>query len=572
MKEKKLLRKEKKLLFYINYLPLSITILIIFFTTLYYFFLSKNILVIILGLLAILLFFCISSVAKRKFVDYILKLRDKKKKENIKLLRSNRVYKSLFERNKSIILLIDIENGNIIDANRSACKFYGYSRDKLLTMNISDINSTLTKEKIMEEMKNAIEYEKNHFNFSHKLGNGEFKDVIVTSSPINYQNKTVLFSVVNDITNEKHMKKELEQSEEQFKTLFDFINIGLGFKNKNGDFIKVNKKLCQMLGYDESYFLNRNFRDISTKECNKKEDILFKKLINKEISNYSMEKFYIKKDGTTFNAILTMTSMLDENKNIKNILFSIIDITKIKEKDRLLAQQSKMALMGEMIGNIAHQWKQPLSLISMSNTLLKMSREQEGLFSDEQKDEALDNIDNSVTHLNETIDDFRNFFKPDKEKKYFDIKKIYEKMYRLIKSQFENNNIKLIPNIDNIELYGYPNEILQVLINIIKNAKDELCKDDSKMEKLIFIDSYKKDNLYIIKIKDNAGGIPKEIIGNIFDPYFTTKEEENGTGIGLYMSKQIIDGMDGRIKAHNVSFEYDNKRYTGAEFIIEFKG
>lgn len=240
----------------------------------------------------------------------------------------------------------------------------------------------------------------------------------------------------------------------------------------------------------------------------------------------------------------------------------------IIEKERLLVQQSKMALMGEMIGNIAHQWKQPLSLISMSNALIQIGRTNTMTVEEKEIDEAVENIDNSVRHLSETIDDFRNFFRPSKEKSFFHIRKVFNKTFRLIDSQFKNNLITIQEEIEDIEGYGYENELLQVIINILKNAKDEFMKQDSKAKRVLFIKTEKNDTQLVIKIKDNAGGIPAEYLNKIFEAYFTTKSDNDGTGIGLYMSKQIIDGMNGSLKVSNVEYEFEGENYTGAEFII----
>lgn len=244
------------------------------------------------------------------------------------------------------------------------------------------------------------------------------------------------------------------------------------------------------------------------------------------------------------------------------------EIKKSLEKEKLLVQQSKMATMGEMLGNIAHQWKQPLSLIAMSNTLIKLNQENKDFSSKVDLEEAVKNIDISVKNLSETIDDFRDFFKPEKEKSKFKIENLFEKTYELISSQFKNNNIEIVKQIENIELFGRSNELSQVLINIIKNAKDELVKLKSEDRRLIFINVYKNDSQAIIKIKDNAGGINEDIINNIFDAYFTTKEDSDGTGIGLYMSKQIIQEMNGIIEVSNIEYNYENIKYNGAEFII----
>ena len=255
---------------------------------------------------------------------------------------------------------------------------------------------------------------------------------------------------------------------------------------------------------------------------------------------------------------------------LKNLNGELKEETKKRiEKEQMLSRESRMAAMGQMIGNIAHQWKQPLGIISMSNGLIKMYNLDNTLFTKDEVDDSIQNIDNTVKYLTETIDDFRNFLMTDKKKSFFKLKNIYEKMYRLTKSLYKKSNIEIFDKIEDIEVYGYKNEILQVLLIIIKNAKDELTKESSTQRKLIFVDSYREENHNIIKIRDNAGGISKDIINKIFDPYFTTKENDEGTGIGLYMSKQIIEGMDGSIDVFNVNYVYEEVEYLGAEFIIK---
>jgi two-component system, NtrC family, sensor kinase len=248
---------------------------------------------------------------------------------------------------------------------------------------------------------------------------------------------------------------------------------------------------------------------------------------------------------------------LEIDKEIKNTL----------EKEKLLTQQSKMATMGEMIGNIAHQWKQPLSIISLSNGIIKLNKELKN-FTEEEIDDAIKGIDDSVKNLSTTIDDFRNFFNPSKKEESFDIKDTFDKTFKLIDSQFKYNEIKIIKNIQSIIIDSYENELLQTLINILKNAKDELIKKDINEKKFIFIDTIQEDDKLIIKIKDNANGIPEDIINNIFEAYFTTKETTGGTGIGLYMSKSIIEHLGGILSVSNVEYIYDDIEYKGAEFQI----
>jgi len=238
------------------------------------------------------------------------------------------------------------------------------------------------------------------------------------------------------------------------------------------------------------------------------------------------------------------------------------------EKENLLVQQSKMATMGEMINNIAHQWKQPLSLISTSNGLLELNQKYNN-FSQKEIEEAIEAINLSVKNLSHTIDDFRNFFNPEKELKSFSIRKSFEKTFKLIKSEFNNNNIQIIQNIEDIELYSYENELLQVLINILKNAKEELIKLEKDKKRVLLINTKKENNYLIIEIQDNANGINEKYINKVFDNHFTTKKDKGGSGIGLYMSKQIIEkSIKGKITVKNNYFSFENHNYKGACFII----
>ena len=237
------------------------------------------------------------------------------------------------------------------------------------------------------------------------------------------------------------------------------------------------------------------------------------------------------------------------------------------KQQNLIAQQSKMAAMGEMIGNIAHQWRQPLSSISTSATGMKLQKEM-NILEDKFLIQGLDQINKSVQYLSETIDDFRNFFKPNKNKSEFNIQDTIDKVINLLNSQFISNGIKIIKSGNDIKINTFENELIQVIINLLNNSRDELIKKDSKDEKLIFIGVFEDKNNLVLEIKDNAGGISEDIIDRVFEPYFTTKYQSQGTGIGLYMSNQIIAGMEGFISVLNEEFEFEGKTYNGAVFKI----
>ena len=242
------------------------------------------------------------------------------------------------------------------------------------------------------------------------------------------------------------------------------------------------------------------------------------------------------------------------------------EITKNYEKNKILFQQNKMAAMGEMIANIAHQWRQPLSMITTVASSVKLKKEL-GVLEEEDCDEAFTHIVETANYLSNTIDDFQYYFSPNKSKNNFNTKDLIDKALKLCKMDFKEKNIHIIKNVDNLKLVNFENELLQVIINILNNAKDELFKKD--IERYIFINAYKEDGNYFINIKDNAGGISEEIIDRIFEPYFTTKHKSKGTGLGLYMSQEImIKHIGGTIGVFNEKYTYKDEDFTGARFEI----
>ena len=237
------------------------------------------------------------------------------------------------------------------------------------------------------------------------------------------------------------------------------------------------------------------------------------------------------------------------------------------KKDRLLSQQQKMISMGQMIENIAHQWRQPLSVITTNASGMKLKKELNDL-DDDFFHNAIDSVLNTSKYLSNTIDDFRYFFKPQKEKSDFSLESCIEKTIDLLNANFLERNIKIISRIDDVNIFGYETELIQVLINILNNSKDALQTLESE-NRLIFIEVKKDGKKAIIKIKDNAGGINPEVIEKVFEPYFTTKHQAQGTGIGLYMCQEIIyKHMNGHIDISNTEYEHNNKKYKGAMSII----
>ncbi len=234
---------------------------------------------------------------------------------------------------------------------------------------------------------------------------------------------------------------------------------------------------------------------------------------------------------------------------------------KSRKNEQLLIQQSRQAAMGEMIGNIAHQWRQPLNALGLVLQNIHFAYQMDNL-SDEFMQKSVEKGKMLTASMSKTIDDFRNFFKPNKLKERFSIAKAITDTIGLIEASYNNHNITLKTDLDTqLIVEGYPSEFSQVILNILSNAKDALIENEVQ-EKRVYIKTESDNTHAIITIKDTAGGIPEAIIDKIFDPYFSTKEEGQGTGIGLYMSRTIIEtNMSGKLTVSNSD--------TGACFTIK---
>ena len=236
-------------------------------------------------------------------------------------------------------------------------------------------------------------------------------------------------------------------------------------------------------------------------------------------------------------------------------------VEELRKKDEILMQQSRQAALGEMIGNIAHQWRQPLNAVGLLVQDIALCYEYDN-FSKDYLDSSTNKIMKLVLHMSQTIDDFRNFFTPEKEKVRFDLGKTVVKTLALVEGNLSDKGIRIHTSVQDAPiLTGYPNEFSQVLLNILNNAIDAF-SGRTIDDPFVSVRICTENGRAVVTIADNAGGIPEEIIDRIFEPYFTTKEQGKGTGIGLYMSKNIVEKtMNGSLTVQNTPL--------GAEFRIE---
>jgi PAS domain S-box-containing protein len=291
-------------------------------------------------------------------------------------------------------------------------------------------------------------------------------------------------------------------------------------------------------------------------------------------------------DGQIFHLVLNATPLVNAQSRIVGSVVTLADFTKrkqaeddlnklnaeledrvaqrtaeLRDKDQLLMLQSRQAAMGEMIGNIAHQWRQPLNLLGLTVQQFLLFYDLDRFdrkFVSQSVSKSMDLIE----HMSRTIDDFRNYFKPDKVKVDFNVKQAVTGTLSLIRGSLQTPRIEIeMIAEDDPVIHGYPNEFVQVLINILINARDALAEREAK-EPRVTITIKSQGAGTVVTVADNAGGVPEEIIEKIFDPYFSTKGPQQGTGVGLFMSKSIIErNMGGKLAVRNSD--------VGAEFSIE---
>ena len=245
-------------------------------------------------------------------------------------------------------------------------------------------------------------------------------------------------------------------------------------------------------------------------------------------------------------------ALIDTIEKLKEKDLALLaSLKELKEKEEFLFQKMKMADMGEMIGNIAHQWRQPLAVNNTIISILKEKNEREILESEELS-EKLREMENSIQYMSRTIDDFMHFYHPNKEKITFSLSKIINHAIDITRPMLNKTNIKMVfHDTDTFYVNGYMNEYIQVLISMLTNAKDTLV-DREIEDAYIQVELFDIDGNIVLKISDNAGGIKKDLLHRIFDPYFTTKHKSMGTGLGLYISKMIIEkNMNGLLSVEN---------------------
>ncbi|AXH13592.1 PAS domain-containing sensor histidine kinase [Halarcobacter bivalviorum] len=510
------------------------------------------------------------------WVFILIYLLRQKKELAIKLQETN---KNLSETNERFELAMDTTKDGLWDWNlktnqvlfsKTLKEMLGYKEDELesrfdtwASMVHPDDYKKAEKD-IHNHLKGFTEYYENIHRMKHKLGHWIW---VLDRGKIVFdenRNPIRMIGFHTDISSQKEAEKKIEEQKEEFEKIFSNSNDAIAILDLETKFLNFNDAYLKMTGFSKEELLKKSCLELTLEDDieNTKKAL---EIVLKEGHIENFEKSCVVKDGRVLLSSMNMALMSDK----KRIILTTRDITKIKN----LQSQEKLVSMGEMIGNIAHQWRQPLAVITTNASGIKLQKELEVL-DDETFYKSMNSIIKQSKYLSETIDDFRAYIKDDKAKEDTTLVYILNKTLSLNEATLKNNHIKVETNFkEDMEIFGYKNELVQSFLNILNNAVDAI-KERLGQDKVrvIFINTEKTQEGLNIIIKDNAGGIEKSILPRIFEPYFTTKHQSVGTGIGLSLSHDIlVNHHNAEISVLNEEFSYEGKKYKGAKFIIKFK-
>jgi PAS domain S-box-containing protein len=394
-----------------------------------------------------------------------------------------------------------------------------------------------------------------------------------------------MIKLKEEIRNKEIVKQQLRESEEKFRTLFDIAPVLLNSFDKYGNILLWNQECQRVFGWSfEELQKSKNPLELFYPEQQDRER--FDTLLESQKHNTYQEWHPLTKEGKK---IITMWANIKlQNKEIISIGYDVTkqrqdtraleqksqelkeakealenlnmtleerikdEIAKNAKHQLLLMQQNRLAQMGEMIENIAHQWRQPLSQINSIVLLMDVTLKKEQLKDAQSIEEKLLEIESLTQYMSKTIDDFKNFFNPEKQEREFYFYDLVQNTLYILKGAFETHFIAVKCDVDkNYKCYGYPEELEQVLLTILNNAKDAFLSSQQREPLVQIAVKILQEGCYI-RIEDNAGGIQEEHLDKVFEPYFSTKHKSQGTGLGLYMAKMIVeDGLGGTLSVCN---------------------
>jgi len=511
------------------------------------------------------------------------------------LKKTEEKYQKLYQMMHDGFMVTDL-NGNILEVNPFLLKMLGYEIDEIYDMNISALQtakSMITRKQQMEPLF------RNSFTELYECELISKSGIVISVEQITYLIKSEkdepagFWSIIRDITYRKGIEVKLKESQERLNKAQEIAHLGHWDWNIETGSLSWSDEIYRIFGVEPQSFPATYEAFLETIHPDDRGKVM--EAVGNAVAKgaqYRVEHRIVVPDQSVKFVYEQGEVYYDENKKAIRMIGTVHDITerknveeklvqrqkeieelnsnlnkqvheevvKSRQKDLLLIQQSKMAALGEMISSIAHQWRQPLNALQLMVTNLRLDA-MEGLISEKGIELFSEKSSIYIHKMSSTIDDFRNFYKPDKNRELFNVNEVVKNSIQLSEYTMAHNNIHIrFIEKDNHNVTGYPGEFSQVILNLLNNSRDQIIAHKSQKREIeVIIDS--AENNSVVTIADTGGGIAENIIGKIFDIYFTTKEGDQGTGIGLYMSKMIIEEhMKGRIFAENVE--------SGARFKI----
>lgn len=523
------------------------------------------------------------------------------------IFQQKKMKKTLQDRNVFLQNLIDsIPNlifykdlkGHYIGCNRAFEQFIGIARQEIIGMSASNIFDREEAETFDAAVRELVRTQKPMVSEEKvRRVDGFVRDMMSFRSLI-FQSDRQPYGIVGvsiDITEQKLAEKELSRAKKEteltnlkleanrdyLNKIINTISDPVFVKDADHRLVLINDAYCELMGLAREELLGKtNHALFAAEQADKFSEsenfVLDSRFDNVEEDDFTNQKgevrtHIVKKslyiDNMQNKFIVGIISDITERKKLETELKLMNqdlgnrvweEVNKNREKDLILIKQSRQAAMGEMIRNIAHQWRQPLNALGI---LIQNVQEhfRFGKLDEEYIDKTVKKSIELIQFMSRTIDDFKDFFKPDKEKAPFNVKETLFRAVSIVEASMKNSFIEMDLHLDrDIVANGYPNEYSQVVLNILSNAKDILLENRTK-KPVVRIALEEEEGRSVLLIWNNGGEIPDEITHRIFEPYFTTKE--NGVGIGLYMSKMIIEkNMNGKLSFRN--------RDGGAEFRV----
>ncbi len=469
------------------------------------------------------------------------------------LFESRAHYKAVVD--DTPFLICRFKEGGIIEfVNREYSNYFGFSPRELVGKSFFELIPESALE-ITKQIIKSLSKKNPIVTNEHKAidRDGDIRWQRWTDRAIfNNQDEIVSYqSIGEDITERKAIEDKLKLANTIVQNSHTLLFI---WSNKEGRPIEYVSENISQFGYNSEELISKSFKysDMVFTEDLAQLNKEAKEYIKNHIDRFKQKYRIITKEGNLRWVEDNSLIKRDEKGDIFHIQGVVSDVTErindqenLKIKDKQLLVQSRLAAMGELIGMIAHQWRQPISAISMGINNLKADIEL-GSYSEKRANEKYDEILFLVDFLSKTIDDFRDFFKEDKEKSKISVQQLVDETIKIMGKSLENSGVKLEKEIDErCEPEVFKREMLQVLLNIIKNSKDAIKEKSVKKGRILIRSFIEADGVVVIEICDNGGGIDETILPQIFDPYFSTKSASFGTGLGLYMSKTIIEQHHG---------------------------